>query len=626
MTFGRTCCNLRTMQDLTPKLIAALALTGLATHIVLRFTTPDVANVPLMVIVAIGGAALVYGLVREVVRGNFGADFLAAIAIVTAGLLGEWLAGAIVVLMLSGGEVLESMAVGRANRMLDALARRMPSVAHREADDGTLVDVGVEEVEIGDRLVVLPHESCPVDGVVVAGHGAMDESYLTGEPYRVSKTPGVAVLSGAVNGESALTIEATSLARDSRYARIMEVMEGARQARPEMRRLADRLGAWYAPLAVAVGIAAWVAAGDPIRFLAVMVIATPCPLLIAIPVAILGAINLAARHSIVIRDPRVLEQIDGCRTLILDKTGTLTLGRPSVTDVHVGAWPADEVVRLAASVEVYSKHPLATAIVAEAKRRGLELDNAEEVREPPGQGLTAAVSGHTLRITSRNALSDQGHDAAREVPPMRQGLECVVLVDDTYGGTFVFHDEPRADGRPFVEHLATLHNFDRVMLVSGDRESEVAWLAKRVGITEIHAQQTPEQKVAIVEAETKRARTVFVGDGINDAPALMTATVGIAFGQANEITSEAAGAVIMEPSLRHLDELFHIATRLRRIALQSAVAGMALSIVGMGFAAFGFLTPVAGAILQEGIDLVSVLNALRVPIRRGELSDIPPPA
>lgn len=600
--------------------IAIAAVLGIAAHLILRGFGTDAMRWPLVAVVVLGGAPLVLQLLRGFLKAEFGADLLAGISIVTAALLDEWLAGSIVVLMLSGGEALEAYAVRRAGSLLDALARRMPSNAHRR-ENGELVDIAVADVRIGDAVVVLPHEICPVDGVVLEGHGGMDESYITGEPYDARKTPGVRVLSGAINGEAALTIRAEKLARDSRYARIMGVMQDAQQRRPQMRKLADRLGAWYTPFAVAIGIIAAVAAGDPVRFLAVMVIATPCPLLIAIPVALLGAISLAARRGIVIRDPRVLEQVGKCRVLVLDKTGTLTLGRPSLTDVDAPGDP-DEVLRLTAAAEAYSKHPLARAIMAGASDRGLDVPEATAVHEPPGQGLLAEVDGRAVRITSRNALASAGHPAAGALPPVQEGLECIVLVDDAYGATLRFRDEPRKDGRTFVQHLGPQHQFEHILLVSGDRRSEVDYLARHVGITEVFAEQSPEDKVRIVTEQMKVGPTLFVGDGVNDAPALLTATVGVAFGTAHDITAESAGAVILNPSLTGLDELLHISKRVRRIALQSAGVGMALSVVGMGFAALGFLTPVAGAILQEGIDLVAVLNALRVPIGEPELTDM----
>jgi heavy metal translocating P-type ATPase len=605
-------------------LIAGLTLAAIVVHLLLRYgvqTGEPVANAPLWATYLFGGIPLVWGLLGNLFRREFGSDLLAGISIVTSVLLGEYLAGALVILMLSGGEALEAYAVSSASSVLKALAKRMPSVAHRKS--GTAFeDIGLDAVAIGDLLEVLPHEICPVDGTVVAGHGVMDESYLTGEPYLISKTPGTPVISGALNGESSLTIRADKLAIDSRYAKIMEVMRDSEERRPRMRRLADRLGAWYTPLAVLLAVVAWIASGDPVRFLAVLVVATPCPLLIAIPVAIIGSISLAAKRAIIVRDPAILETIDTCQSVIFDKTGTLTYGRPELTshDAATGV-DADEILRLIASVEVYSKHPLAEAIVEAGKRLGGELYPVDEISEKPGQGLTAKVRGHELLITSRKKLAAVNPGEANLLPPVEGGLECVVVLDGRYAATFRFRDEPRADGADFIRHLGGKHRIDRSMILSGDRQSEADYLAKRVGIETVHAGKSPEEKVEIVRAETRERRTLYVGDGINDAPALMAATVGIAFGQNSDVTAKAAGAVIMDSSLRKLDELFHISRRMRRIALQSAVGGMVLSAVGMVVAALGFLPPVAGAVTQEIIDVLAVLNALRVAIPPRSLTD-----
>ncbi|MFU8804963.1 MAG: heavy metal translocating P-type ATPase, partial [Bradymonadaceae bacterium] len=506
--------------------IAAFTLVGLALHLVLRFGLQLEAyqDWPLYAVLLVGGVPLIWDLLKQMVKRRFGADWLAGIAIVTSILLGEYLAGSIVVLMLSGGEALEGYAAGRASSVLRALAERMPSVAHRK-EGGVPVDIAIDEVDVGDVLIILPHETCPVDGEVVEGHGVMDESYLTGEPYTMSKAPGSEVLSGAVNGETALTIRAGRKAEDSRYARIMEVMRESQQSRPRIRKMADQLGAWYTPLAVFIGLAAWFISGEPVRFLAVVVVATPCPLLIGIPVAIIGAISLSAKRGIIIKDPRVLEQSDRCRTLIVDKTGTLTSGRPVLTDIAAGAgFTQDEIVALMASAERYSKHPLARAVVAAAKKRGIPLEPVSEISERPGQGLTGKVGGRTIHITSRNKLFAAGHLAIDEIPPIEAGLECVVLVDDVYAATCRFHDEPRAEGRAFIAHLAPHHAIDRILLVSGDRQSEVEYLAEKVGIELVYAEQSPEDKVAIVRRENERGPTLFVGDGINDAPAMTMAT------------------------------------------------------------------------------------------------------
>jgi len=603
-------------------IIAALSVGGIATHLALRWggdALPAARELPLYVVLAAGGIPLVLSLAVKLVRRQFGSDLLAGISIVAAVLLGEYLAGAFVVLMLSGGEALEAFALGRASSVLQALARRMPLIAHRRVD-GQVADVPLDQIAVGDDLIVLPHEICPVDAVVVDGQGVMDESYLTGEPFMMPKAPGSEVFSGAINGESALTLRASRLAVDSRYARIMDVMRDSEQRRPHLRRLGDQLGAWYTPLALALAGAAWVWSGDPVRFLAVLVVATPCPLLIAIPVAIIGAISLAAKRGIIIRDPSILERIDGCRTIILDKTGTLTYGQPTLTE-RVPAPGVDDALALqsAASVERYSKHPLAGPILAEAARERLALLDAGAVRERPGEGLDGEVSGRQVRIIGRRQAESAGLGSV--LPPVSTGLECVVLLDGRYAATYRFHDAPRADSRSFIRHLGPRHHFDRVLLVSGDRESEVRYLAEHVGIDNIFAGQTPEEKVAITRHETSRAPTLFIGDGINDAPALVTATVGLAFGHQSEITTEAAGAVIMDTSLKRVDELLHLARRMRRIALQSAVGGMALSIVGMLIASAGWLPPVGGAIFQEAVDLAAVLNALRAAVPGGELSD-----
>ncbi|MFM8414910.1 MAG: HAD-IC family P-type ATPase, partial [Planctomycetota bacterium] len=370
------------------------------------------AELPLVVMLIVGGIPLVGDLAVKLFTGTFGSDLLAGVSIVTSMILGEYVAGVLVVLMLSGGEALESRAVSRAGDVLAALARRMPSLAHRKTG-GLPADVPLGEVRVGDVVVVLPHEICPVDGTVVSGRGSMDESYLTGEPYRIGKAPGSTVLSGSINGEAALEIRADRVAADSRYAKIMAVLGASEERRPRLRRLADSLGAFYTPLALAVAAAAWWASGEPVRFLAVLVVATPCPLLIAIPVAIIGAVSLAAKRGIVIRDPAILERLDTCRTAIFDKTGTLTYGEPTLTEViPVGDLAAEQVLELAASLEAYSKHPLAAAVVQAAAERSLELCEVEELAERPGQGLTGRVrrpdgagESHAVEITSRRRLA-----------------------------------------------------------------------------------------------------------------------------------------------------------------------------------------------------------------------------
>jgi len=586
----------------------------------LQFTF-SLMQLPLLMVLLICGLPLLYKMTVRVCQGDFGADLLAGLSIVTSMFLNEYLAGSLVVLMLSSGVALESYAVRKASSVLDALAKRMPSIAHRKLDD-QFSDIATEQVNVGDSLLILPHEICPVDGTVTEGSGTMDESFLTGEPYSMSKTIGSQVISGAINGDAALTIRADKLTVDSRYAKIMTVMRSSEQYRPNIRRLGDQLGALYTPIAVLLAITAWAISGDVIRFLAVLVVATPCPLLIGIPVTIISSISLAARREIIIKNPAILETIGKCRTAIFDKTGTLTYGRPVLTAIiPANAFQEQEILILIASLERYSKHPLSSAILQAAEKANLSLLNVVQMNELPGAGLKGQVAGLQLQITSRKKLAEQRPDQIAQLPAISGGLECVVLIDDHYAATLQFRDEVRSDSSSFINHLGPNHLFDKVMLVSGDRESEVRYLAEKVGIKDVFFNQSPEQKLDLVRAETKVAKTIFLGDGINDAPSLTAATIGIAFGQNSDITGEAADAVIMDSSLLKVDELFHIGARMRNIALQSAVGGMALSLIGMGFAGLGYVTPVAGAVIQEIIDVLAVLNALRAALPPKRLSD-----
>ena len=607
-------------RTIPPTLIALVALAGILVHLILRFATGLAgarASAPLLVVLVVGGIPLVLNLVWRGLRGEFGSDHLAGVSIIASVFLGEYLAGAVVVLMLSGGNTLEQFAVAHAAEVLKALARRLPTIAHRRRGT-SFEDVPVDEIAVGDDLSVLPHEICPVDGEVLQGHGTMDESYLTGEPFIISKGPGALVLSGAINGESSLAIRTTRVAADSRYARIMRVMHEAEQRRPHLRRIGDQLGAWYTPLALALAGCAWWWSGNPVRFLSVVVVATPCPLIIAIPVAIIGAISAAARRGIVVRDPAALEQLTLCRTMILDKTGTLTYGRPTLSgEEYAPPFTRETVLPIVAALERHSRHPLAGAIVSAAEDARYPLPDVTWIREQPGAGLRGSVGGASVLITSRTLAA-----ARFEVPPSQPtGLECVIVIDDQYAATYRFHDVPRPESRGFVSHLGPKHGFTRILIVSGDRESEVRRLAQSVAITEIYAATSPEEKVAIVRRETARAKTLFVGDGINDAPALMASTVGIAFGQQSDVTSEAARIVVIDTSLSTVDEIIHLSRRLRRVALQSAVGGMLLSGIGMALAAAGLLSPVAGAVAQEAIDLLAVLNALRTARVPAKLTD-----
>ena len=595
-----------------PALLAILTVIGLVAHGVLYFLSPAQSLWPLWLVLGVGVVPLVLEIVQKAIKHDFGADILAIIALITSVILGEYLAGVLIILMLAGGQTLEKYALTKASFALEALAKRMPAVAHRQQGD-QIETIAIDTIAVGDRLVIFPHEAAPVDGTVVEGHGSMDESYLTGEPYHLDKAPGASVLSGATNGETALVIVADKPAADSRFATIMTVMKEAEEKRPALRRLGDQIGAIFTPIALVMAIAAWAITGDAGRFLAVLVVATPCPLLIAIPITLISAISLAAKRGIIIRDPVVLERLPTCRTAIFDKTGTLTCGKPVVTEIIPadGTRPQD-ILRAAASLERYSKHPLASALLDAAAAETLDLPQASAVSEKPGQGLFGIIDHHRWHLTSRHKIAQHWPDQTALLPPQAPGLECIILCDDRFAGLFRLRDAPRSDGQSFIHHLGPRHQFDKIMLLSGDRATEVAYLAEMLGIKDMFAAQSPEQKVAIVRAETARAPTLYMGDGINDAPALATATVGLAFGQHSSVTSEAAGAVILENTLVKVDELLHISLAMRQIALQSAIGGMILSLIGMILAATGHLTPVEGALAQEAIDIIAIINALRL--------------
>lgn len=579
--------------------------------------------IPLYIVLSFGGGYLVVSLLKELFKGNFGSDLLAGLSIVTSVILEEYLAGSLVVLMLSGGQALERYAVSSASKMLEVIAKRAPAFAYRKRKD-VIEKISPEEIAIGDNILLPPHDICPVDGTVLEGSGVMDESYLTGEPFMIAKAPGSEVISGGINGESSLVILATRKAKDSRFAKIMQVMSESAQKRPRMRRLADQLGAWYTPFAIIIALMASWFSSDPVRFLAVLVIATPCPLLLAIPVAIIGSISVCARQGILIKDPACLEQINQCKTMIFDKTGTLTYGRPNLVEEYLfNGFDKMDVLKLVASLENYSKHPLASAILEKAEEKSLEIVSVDRISEPKGQGLKGVVLGHEVIITSRKNLNQIELKEKPNDLPEFSGLECLVVIDGKLAAHYCFRDAPRSDSRLFIEHLSSHHNIEKVMLISGDRQQEVYYLAEVVGIKEVYASKSPEEKVQLVEEETKKTKTAYLGDGINDAPALLAATVGIAFGKGSDITAEASGVVIMDSSLEKVDQFIHLSQRMRKIALQSAIGGMAFSVVGMGFAAFGFLSPVLGAIFQEVIDIFAILNALRTIKKPENISDIP---
>jgi heavy metal translocating P-type ATPase len=602
--------------------IASFAIVSIGTSLLFRFQNNVVLqsyhNYPLYLAYLIGGIPLIFELLKKAWNKEFGSDLLAGISIIVSLLLGEYLAGVFVILMLSGGEALEVYAMRKASSVLDALSKRMPHFTYVRRDNRA-TKVELSEVKIADIIELRPYDICPVDGEVIEGHGSMDESFLTGEPYQVLKAPGSAVISGTLNGESLLVVRATALPIDSRYQKIAKVIEIQASKQVPLRRLGDTLGTWYTPIALIIAGIAWYVSNDPTRFLSVLIVATPCPLLIAIPIAIIGSISLAASRGIIIKNPAVLEYLPTCRAMIMDKTGTLTYGKPLLTQITCLVTDQDEDTILAkvAALETYSKHPLAQAIINEAQKRSLALPFLDTVSEKPGQGLVGTFKSKILKVTSRSKIG-----STKVMPPRKDGLECIIVEDDVPIAIFSFLDIPRAESKAFVDHVGIHHSIHSVSILSGDKTKEVAHLAAIVGITKFEGDLSPEDKLLKIQNETKLQKTVYIGDGINDAPALQAATVGIAIGTNSDITSEAADAVVLEPSLEKVDELIHISKRMKKIALQSAIGGMGLSVIGMILAAFGLLTPLAGAITQEVIDILAVLNGLRTAFPQKEIRHV----
>jgi heavy metal translocating P-type ATPase len=604
------------MRHLKLFLMIATSL-ALLFKIILMIHFPQLQNYPLYPILIMGGIVQISNILWKFIHGEWGADLLAALALIVGIVLKEYTAATLIVFMLASGQLLEEYATRQASSVLSALLKRMPKTVHL-LKDNTLKDIPLKSVKIGDIVVVYPFETCPVDGIVIEGHTNMDESYLTGEPYKISKAPGSMVISGALNGENLIHVQATELPKDSRYESIVKVIQEAQSKKPKLKRIADQLGAFFTPIVLVFAGISYFFNHDATRILAILVTATPCPLLIAIPITIISAISLAAKNSIIIQDPCVLETLPNCQTAIFDKTGTLTLGKPKMSQIHLlSDLNEDEIIQFTASLERYSKHPLAQAILDIAQERHLTLFDASEISEKPGKGLEGKIHGHVIQITSRKHLNDLS-----ALPAIESGLECIILINQKVVASLIFHDEIRHETLAFIAHLQPQHHFKDILIVSGDKSSEVEYLASILNIEKIYAQQTPEQKLEIVNAQRKYGPVVFMGDGINDAPALHAADVGIAFGTHHEISAQSADAVIMESSLGKVDELIHLSQITQKIALQSGFVGIALSIMAMILASLGKVTPVEGAIIQEFIDVLAIMNSLRLVFFTKIYSDI----
>lgn len=549
--------------------------------------------------------------VRDLLRGRWGVDVLAVTAIVSTVVVGEYLASLVVVLMVTGGEALEEYAAGRAGRELQALLDRAPQLAHRRhAGTGELEDIPIDQVRSGDRLLVRPAEVVPVDGALVSGDADLDESSLTGESLPVTRTAGDQVLSGSVNGGSAIEITATARADESQYQRIVALVADAQQRQAPLVRVADRYAVPFTLVSLLIGGVAWAWSGNATRFAEVLVLATPCPLLIAAPVAFLAGMGAASRAGIIVRGGDAIERLSRVRTVAFDKTGTLTQGEPTLVAVRaVEPHSEDDLLRLAASAEQYSSHVLARSVIEAAHARSLPLQPASEAEEYATHGVLARLPEGEVVVGKRSFVAEH----SSPVPPVTLSsgeLAVYVGVDSAYAGALIMRDEVRHDAAATLDRLRAAGVRDTLML-TGDARATAEHVAADVGIQHVLAECLPEDKVAAVQGHPIRP-VMMVGDGVNDAPVLAVADVGVAMGaRGSTAASESADVVIMTDDLSKVALAVSLGRRTMRVALQSIWLGIALSVGLMLVAAFGYIPAIIGAVIQELVDLATILNSLR---------------
>ncbi len=600
-------------QLLVPAAVCVVLLAGA----VLRFTvSADAAANLWMAGLAVAGLPLVWRTTTQLLKGHFATDIVAMVAVVTAVLLQQQIAGLVIVLMQSGGEALERYAEGRASAAVRALEQDAPRIAHRSHPGSVGTDdVPVESIVVGDLLLVRPGEMVPCDGLVVDGSSHVDTARITGEPMPVRAAAGTALSSGSLNVDGPLTIRSTATAGASQYARIVELVRSAQASKAPLQRLADRYAVWFTPLTFLVCAGAYALSRDWDRVLAVLVVATPCPLILATPVAIIGGVNKAARAHVIIRDGGALEQLARITAAVFDKTGTLTVGAPEVSQVVASdGIPERELLRLSAALEQRSGHLLARSVVRAAVAAGLPIAQATDVSEDGGRGVSGMVDGRRVCVGARGyadaCITPPRHDVASI--PDTPGLRAHVVVDGQPAGTIEFADQVRPGLAGFFADLSGL-GVRRTLLLSGDSTAHTLAIASSLGIREATGALLPGGKVDAVHALVASGeRVLMVGDGTNDAPALSAAHVGIALaGHGGGITAEAADVVILGDDVTRVAEVIRISQRTLRIARQSIRVGLGLSGVAMVFAAAGFIQPVIGAVLQEAIDVAVILNALR---------------
>ena len=560
--------------------------------------------------------ALALSIARDLAAGRLGVDVIALLAMSAALALGQPLAGIVVAIMYTGGTVLEDYAVARAERSLKALVDRAPRVAHRRLGQA-IDDVDIAKVKIGDAILVRAGEIIPVDGMITSTGSVFDKSALTGEPIPVTRQKGESVRSGTVNAGDTCELRATATAEESTYAGIVRLVGAAQTAKAPFIRLADRYALLLLPATLIVAGLAWLVSGDPVRALSVLVVATPCPLILAAPVAFIAGVSCAAKRGIIVKGGAALDALARTHTVLFDKTGTLTVGGARLIAVETAPGEsADEVLRLAGSLEQASQHVVAAAIVAAAASRGFTLQVPEQVHEVMGSGLEGMVGGQHVRVGSHQLIFGGHKPADWAVRALRRAswrsaLSVFVCRDGRVVGALLLADELRKETPRAVQSLRAA-GVERIVMVTGDRADAAETIGAALDLDAVLSDRVPSDKVDAVAMERRLHPTLMVGDGINDAPALAAADVGVALGaRGASASSEAANVVIVVDRLDRVSEALAIARRARNIAVESIVAGMTLSGIAMGFAAFGWLTPVAGALLQEAVDVAVILNALR---------------
>ncbi|WP_336625217.1 MULTISPECIES: heavy metal translocating P-type ATPase [unclassified Microbacterium] len=593
-----------------------IAATVLAGAVVLILDMTGQATVARVLATAYVSAVIVWtliGMIRDVLRGHVGLDVLAVVAMVATLAVGEYVAALIIVLMLSGGEALEDYAGRRAKRELTALLDRAPQTAHvvrRIGGDEQIRDVPADDVAVGDELLIRPAEVVPVDGELLSDEGSFDESSITGESLPVTRTTGDEVLSGAVNGSRAVRVRATKRSADSQFQQIVNLVRDAQESRAPVVRLADRFAIPFTAVSLVIAGAAWGLSGDSTRFAEVLVLATPCPLLIAAPVAFLGGLSRAAKAGIIVKGGSVIEQLARVASAAFDKTGTLTQGHPVLVDVVVAnGFTGDDVLALAASAEQYSSHVLADGIRRAARDRGLDLRPASEAREAATNGVTAQIDGRTVVVGKPAYIAALAPDTARA--ELRPGQAAAyVAIDGRFAGVLVLADDARPESPAVVAWLRA-HGVERIAMLTGDAAPTAEAIAAEVGIAEVHAELLPAEKVHLASLMRPRP-LLMVGDGVNDAPVLAAADIGVALGaKGSTAAGDAADAVILKDSLEGVAEAVHIGRHTLRVAFTAIWIGIALSIGLMLVATTGLIPAVVGALVQELVDLATILYALR---------------